>query len=111
MAENCSSAVCMSSAISCANTSGSGKSSDSTSTTVTSVRSRTNRGPLLVQFRDVLRLKLTTQADRGLSALRSRFDLHFPVTLNPSIRGIMQCMSYANADFTELTCFLDAKDC
>ena len=81
MAENCSSAVCMSSAISCANTSGSGKSSDSTSTTVTSVRSRTNRGPLLVRFRDVLRLKLTTQADRGLSALGSHFDLHVPVTL------------------------------
>jgi len=36
---------------------------------------------LLFQFRDLLRLELTTQADRGLSALGSHFDLHVPVTL------------------------------
>jgi hypothetical protein len=36
---------------------------------------------LLVQFPDVLRLKVTTQANRGLSALRSLFDLHVPVPL------------------------------
>jgi hypothetical protein len=36
---------------------------------------------LLAQFRDVLRLEVTTQADPGLSALRSLFDLHVPVTL------------------------------
>src|SRR5271154_4770018 len=36
---------------------------------------------LLVQFPDVLRLKVTTQANRGLSALRSLFDLHVPAAL------------------------------
>src|SRR5260370_33888108 len=36
---------------------------------------------LLFQFRDLLRLELTTQADRGPSALGSHFDLHVPVTL------------------------------
>jgi hypothetical protein len=36
---------------------------------------------LLFQFGDVLGLELTTQADRGLSALRSHFDLHVPATL------------------------------
>jgi hypothetical protein len=44
---------------------------------------------------------------RVAKPFRSSFSSH----LDPSIRGIMQCMSYANADFTELTCFLDAKDC
>src|SRR5260370_42388473 len=63
---------------------------------------------LLVQFRDVLGLEVTTQADRGLSALRSLFDLHVPGTL-PSIHASTQCMYCcmycANADFTELTWF------
>jgi hypothetical protein len=36
---------------------------------------------LLFQFGDVLRLELTTQTDRGASALRSHFDLHVPATL------------------------------
>jgi hypothetical protein len=36
---------------------------------------------LLVQFLDVLCLEVTTQANRGLSALGSLFDLHVPVTL------------------------------
>jgi hypothetical protein len=36
---------------------------------------------LPIQFGDVLRLELTTQADRGPSALRSHFDLHVPATL------------------------------
>jgi hypothetical protein len=36
---------------------------------------------LLVQFLDMLCLEVTTQANRGLSALGSLFDLHVPVTL------------------------------
>jgi hypothetical protein len=36
---------------------------------------------LLVQLRDVVGLEVTTQANRGLSALRSPFDLHVAVTL------------------------------
>jgi hypothetical protein len=35
---------------------------------------------LLVQFPDVLRLKVTTQENRGRSALRSLFDLHVGAT-------------------------------
>jgi hypothetical protein len=31
---------------------------------------------LLFQFVDMLRLKLTTEADSGFSALRGHFDLH-----------------------------------
>jgi hypothetical protein len=37
---------------------------------------------LLVQLRNVLGLEVTTQADRGPSALRSLFDLHVPVTMS-----------------------------
>jgi hypothetical protein len=36
---------------------------------------------LLVQFLDVLCLEVTTQANRGLSALGSLFDLHVPATV------------------------------
>jgi hypothetical protein len=36
---------------------------------------------LLFQFVDMRRLKLTTEADRGFSALRCHFDLHVPAAL------------------------------
>jgi hypothetical protein len=60
---------------------------------------------LTVQLRDVLRLELTTQAERGFSALRSLFDLHVPATLIQALTANTQCMHCANADFTELTWF------
>jgi len=54
----------------------------STSTTVTSFKSKINRGSamleLLFQFPDVLRLKVTNQTNRCLSTLRIPFNLQGP---------------------------------
>jgi hypothetical protein len=66
---------------------------------------------LLFQFGDVLRLELTTQADRGPSALRSHFDLHVPATLIQAFTAARNACIVPMQIFTELTCFLDAKDC
>jgi hypothetical protein len=60
---------------------------------------------LIVQLRDVLRLELTTQAERGFSALRSLFDLHVSAALIQALTANTQCMHCANADFTDLTWF------
>ena len=49
--------------------------------------------PEHLQFPDVLRLKVATQANRGLSALRSLFDLHVPVTLiETSAPGVVHAL-------------------
>src|SRR6516162_6276944 len=65
---------------------------------------------LRVQFPDVLRLKVTTQANRGLSALRSLFDLHVPVTLiETSASALMQALCQRKSP--ELTGFVAARNC
>src|SRR5260370_15767186 len=66
---------------------------------------------LLFQFRDLLRLELTTQADHGLSALGSHFDLHVPLTLIQAPASYTYNMLRANADSAALPCVCDAQDC
>jgi hypothetical protein len=57
---------------------------------------------LVGQFPDVVRLKVTTQANRGLPALRSLFDLHVPNHLD---RRQGYCMRCANAKLGGFTGF------
>src|SRR6516162_4891217 len=59
---------------------------------------------LVVQFPDVVRLKMTTQVNRGHSALRGLFDLHVPVTLiETSASALVQALCQRRS--TELTGF------
>jgi hypothetical protein len=65
---------------------------------------------LLVQFGDVLRLKVTTQMNRRLPATRGLFDLHVPVTLIENV-GANANASAVPTKLTGFTGLLAPKNC